>query len=73
MHNKEQLIDKNVKTLEKRNLNEEQQKNLVAFKVVYNYCKAKQEQGLALTSEDEAVLDSLLIIVTKMVKDSSIT
>ena len=34
MHNKEQLIDKNVKTLEKRNLNEEQKQRLAAFKVV---------------------------------------
>ena len=73
MHNTSQLIDNNVKKLEKRNLNEEQQKNLDAFKVVYNYCKTKQAQGIALSSEDESVLDALLTIVTKMVKDSSIT
>jgi hypothetical protein len=34
MHNKEQLIDNNVKKLEKRNLNEEQKQELAAFKVV---------------------------------------
>ena len=73
MHNTLQLIDKNVKKLEKRNLNEEQQQELDAFKVVYNYCKTKQAQGVALSSEDEAALDALLTIVIGMVKDSSIT
>jgi hypothetical protein len=73
MHKTKKLIDNNVKKLEKRNLTEEQQQELDAFKVVYNYWKTKQAKGLALTSEDEAVLNALLIIVTKMVKDSSIT
>ena len=73
MHNTSKLIENNVKKLEKRNLNEEQQQELDAFKVVYNYFKNKQDQGLALSSEDEAVLNALLVIVTKMVKDSSIT
>jgi hypothetical protein len=73
MHKTKKLIDNNVKKLEKRNLTEEQQQELDAFKVVFNYVENKQDQGLALTSEDEAVLNALLIIVTKMVKDSSIT
>jgi hypothetical protein len=73
MHKTLKLIKNQVKKLEKRNLNEEQQQKLDAFKVILNYFENQQTQGLALTSEDEAVLNALLTIVNYMVKDSSIT
>ena len=73
MHNTVNIIDKSVKTLEKRNLTEEQKQKLDAFKVVFNFFQNKQAQGLALTSEEEAVLNALLVIVIFMVKDSSVT
>ena len=73
MHNTVKIIDNSVKTLEKRKLTEEQKQKLDAFKVFFNFFQNKQAQGLALTSEEEAVLNALLVIVIFMVKDSSVT
>ena len=73
MHNKEKFIENSVKKLEKRNLTEEQQQELAAIKVLFNFFKNTKTQGLALTAEEEAVLNALVVIVTRMVKDSSVT
>ena len=73
MHKTLQRLKNKVKKHEKRNLTEEQQQELDAFKVVLNYFENKEAQGLALTREDEAVLNALEIIFDGMVKDSSIT
>ena len=73
MHNILQIIGNNVKKLEKRDLTEEQWQMLAAYKVVFNLFQNKLEQGIALSSEEEAVLNALLIIVIFMVKDSSVT
>ena len=73
MHNTVKIIDNSVKTLEKRNLTEEQQQELEAFKVVFGFFENRQAQGLALTGEEEAVLNALVVIVIRMVKDSSVT
>ena len=73
MHNKEKFIENSVKTLKKRNLTEEQQQELDAFIVLFNFFKNTKTQGLALTGEEEEVLNALVIIVNRMVKDSSVT
>ena len=73
MHDKEKFIENSIKKMEKRNLTQEQQKELDAFKVVFNFFKNTKTQGLALTGEEEAVLDALVVIVIRMVKDSSVT
>ena len=73
MHNTLQRINNKVKKLERRNLNEEQQQVLAAIKEILNVFQVKQTKGLAMTGDDDRVLNSLEIIVDYMVKDSSIT
>ena len=73
MHNTVQSIDNNVKTLEKRDLTPAGQNVVNAIKVLVEPYQIKQSKGLAMTLEDERVLNALLIIVVYMVKDSSIT
>jgi hypothetical protein len=53
MHDKEKFIENSIKKLEKRNLTQEQQKELDAFKVVFNFFKKTKTQGMALTGEEE--------------------
>ena len=73
MHDKLDRMENEVKKLEKRKLNEEQQENLAAFKVFLSYFQKKRAKGLAFTKEDEAALDALEIILGFMVKDASVT
>jgi len=41
--------------------------------VLFNFFKKTKTQGLALTGEEEEVLNALVVIVIRMVKDSSVT
>ena len=73
MHNTVKRIINKIKKLEKRELNEEQQKALDALKVLLAVYQNKLAKGLAFSSDDERALDALEIIVNYMVKDSSVT
>ena len=73
MHKTFQRITKKVQKLERKRLTEEQRQVLDAFKVILNTFQVKQTKGIAFTSDDEALLGALEIIVDYMVKDSSIT
>ena len=73
MHNTVKRIINKIKKLEKRELNEEQQKLLAALKKMLAFFQNKASQGLALTSDDETFLGFLEIVINYMVKDSSIT
>ena len=73
MHNTLKRIINKIKKLERRDLNEEQQKVLAALKAMLAIYQARQTAGLAFTSDDESILNALEIIVDYMVKDSSIT
>ena len=73
MHNTLKRINNKIKKLEKRDLNEEQQKVLAALKAMLAIFQARQTAGLAFTGDDESILNALEIIVDYMVKDSSIT
>ena len=44
-----------------------------AIKVIFEAFNVKQTEGIAMTGDDEKVLNALEIIVNYMVKDSSIT
>ncbi len=73
MHNTLQRITNKLKKLERKRLTEEQRQVLDALKVILNVFQVKQTKGIAFTSDDEALLGALEIIIDYMVKDSSIT
>jgi hypothetical protein len=68
-----QRITNKLKKLERKRLTEEQRQVLDAMKVILNVFQFKQTKGIAFTSDDEALLGALEIIIDYMVKDSSIT
>ena len=73
MHNTLQLINHTVRVGEKNNPTPEKQTAYNACKDIAQSYQNKLNNGLALTADDEKVLEALLIIVVYMVKDSSIT
>jgi hypothetical protein len=73
MHATLQRITNKLKKLERKEITEEQREVLAALKVIVEVFQVKQTKGLAMTGDDEKVLNSLEIIVNYMVKDSSIT
>ena len=73
MHNTLQRITNKLKKLERKRLTEEQRQVLDSLKVILNVFQVKQTKGIAFTSDDEALLGALEIIIDYMVKDSSIT
>jgi hypothetical protein len=73
MHKTLKRIINKIKKLERRELTEEQQKELAALKVLLARYQRKHAKGLAFSIDDERVLNALLVIVTRMVKDSSVT
>ena len=73
MHKTLKRINNKIKKLERRELNEEQQKVLDSLKKILAIFQARQTAGLALSSDDESILNEIEVIVDYMVKDSSIT
>ena len=73
MHKTLKRILNKIKKLERRELNEEQQKVLASLKKILAIYQARQTAGLALSSDDESILNEIEVIVDYMVKDSSIT
>jgi hypothetical protein len=73
MHNTLQRITNKLKKLERKDITDEQRQVLDAMKVILNVFQVKQTKGISFTSDDEALLGALEIIVDYMVKDSSIT
>jgi hypothetical protein len=73
MHGTLQRITNKLKKLERKEITEEQQQVLDAIKVIVEVFQVKQTKGLAMTGDDDRVLNALEIIVDYMVKDSSIT
>jgi len=70
MHNTVQSINTNVKTLEKRDLSPDGKNVVNAVKVIAEPYQIKQSNGLAMTLEDERVLNALLIIVVYIAQDN---
>ena len=73
MHDTLQRITNKLKKLERKEITEEQRQVIDAIKVIIDVLQYKQTKGIAMTSDDEKVLNALEIIVDYMVKDSSVT
>ena len=73
MHNTLKRIINKIKKLERRELTEEQQKELAALKVLLAIFQRKHAKGLAFSIDDERALNALEVLVNYMVKDSSVT
>jgi predicted RNA binding protein with dsRBD fold (UPF0201 family) len=54
-------------------ITEEHREVIDAIKVIFEAFNVKQTEGIAMTGDDEKVLNALEIIIDYMVKDSSIT
>lgn len=73
MHGTLQSITNKLQKLERKEITEEQREVLAALKVIVEVFQVKQTKGIAMTNDDDRVINALEIIVDYMVKDSSIT